>query len=119
MKYLKIMELSDKTGLSEYFRIFGYGIDTELNEHMINDMSLSFKKLFNLTRMLGRDSKLYLIDEPENHLDRQALSKIIEVIKELARYQDASVIIATKDNQILEMCDNIIRLNQGRVSKEN
>lgn len=115
----EIMDLADKTGLSEYFNLFGYGIYTELNEKMISEMSLSFKKIFNLTRMLARDSKLYLIDQPENHLDRRELGKIIEVIKELAKYQDSSVIIATKDSQILEMCDNVVHLNQGRVSTVN
>lgn len=115
----KIMDLADKTGLSEYFNLFGYGLDTELNEKMINEMSLSFKKLFNLTRMLSRNSKLYLIDQPENHLNRKELEKIIGVIKELAKYQDSSVIISTKDSQILEICDNVVHLNQGRVSTVN
>ena len=112
----RIMEICDETGLSEYFMRFGYSLDTELNEQIINEMSVSFKKLFNLTRMLAREAKLYLIDEPENHLDRQSLSRIIDVITDLAKNKDASVIISTKSEQILGICDNIIQLNQGRVS---
>jgi ATP-binding cassette subfamily C protein LapB len=113
----KIMDIADKTGLSDYFTLYDYNLDTEINEQMIKDFSLSFKKLFNLTRMLVRETKLYLIDEPENHLDRDSLGKILRVIIGLAKEQDASVIISTKDESVLKSCDNVIMLNQGRISE--
>jgi ATP-binding cassette subfamily C protein LapB len=115
----KIMELAEKTGLSEAFNLFGYTLKTEADEYLIKEFSPSFKKLFNLTQMLAREVKLYLIDEPENYLDKRSLSKIISVIGNLARNQDASIIIATKDQQIIDICDEVIRLNQGRIIQEN
>lgn len=111
----EIMDLANKTGLSEYMKLFSCQIDTLLDDKTIDEMSPSFLKLINLTRMLARDAKLYLIDEPENHLDRQELAKIMGMFKELAAHRDAGVIIATKDQQILKMCNQVIELNQGRV----
>lgn len=110
----KIMELADRTGLSTAFVNCGYDLDTVLDNSVISEMPLNFRKLFNLTRMLMRDSKLYLIDEPENHLDKQAITNIAEIIKELVKHNDASVIISTKNDQLLEICDSILTLNQGR-----
>lgn len=115
----QIMAFADKTDLSKYFRILGFDLDTHLSEEMIKEVSLSFKKLLNLTRMLGRKGNLYLIDEPENHLNQQEILKIIAVIQDLTLNQKASVIVATKDKAILDMCSKVLYLNQGRISAKN
>lgn len=112
----KITELCDKTGLSKSLDLFAYTLDTELNEKVINEISVSLKKLFNITRMLARDSKLYLIDEPEDYLDSETLGQVLDVIKDLAKNKNANVILATKNDLVLEICDNVIQLNQGRIN---
>lgn len=114
----QILKLSEKTGLGDYYRLFNYSLDTNFTEQNLNQASLSFKKLFNLTRMLSRESNLYLVDEPENHLNQKELNRFLEVLKECANKNKASVIIATKNSEILEFCDNVIRLNQGRIVKK-
>lgn len=114
----QILTLSEKTGLGYYYRLFNYSLDTNFTEQKLNEASLSFKKLFNLTRMLSRESNLYLVDEPENHLNQEQLNKFLEVLKECANKNKATIIIATKNAEVLEFCDNVIRLNQGRIVKK-
>lgn len=112
----KIMDLAEHTGLSEGLKQFGFDLDTVLDEKMIDEMSVSLKKLLNLTRMLARDANLYLVDAPANYLDSQSVEKIAEVLRDLAKKKDAGVIVCTKDKQILSICDHVIQLNQGRVT---
>lgn len=111
----EIMEIVNRTGLSHTFEKYAFDLETVVDDRILNSMPPQFKKLLNLARMLARDSKLYLIDEPENHLDRDEIANIMVIIKELAEYKGAGVIISTKSEQILEACDNILTLNQGRL----
>lgn len=108
-----ILDLAEKTGLKKYMDGFDYDLDTILNESIIMEISPSFKKLFCLTRLLVRDVNFYLIDEPENHLDKDEIKKIVEVIKELSLHQK-TVIVASKVDLILKECNQVIQLNQGR-----
>lgn len=110
----KILELSEKTGLDEYLNFFNNLLDTKLDEALINDIPMKVKKLINLTRMLSRDSKIYLIDEPEFYLDAENIEKIIKVFKEIAKSRGASLIIATRNTKILNACTKVIYLDQGK-----
>jgi ABC-type multidrug transport system ATPase subunit len=103
----------DKTNLSKYLSYYNFDLDTILTEKIINEISPSFKKIFCFTRLLCRDVNLYLIDEPDNHLDSKEIEKIIELIKDLA-YHQKTVIIASKSKKILSCCNKVINLNQGR-----
>ncbi len=109
----KILEMAATTGLSAYLNLFKDGLDTTLDDNYLDDLPQSFKKLFNLTRMLCREANIYLIDEPENHLDKSSIEKIQPAFKELTN--NASVIISTKDTRILSICDEVILLDRGRI----
>ncbi len=106
-----------KTGLDDYMSFFGYTLDTEFTNKDIANASMAFKKLFNLTRLLTRDVQLYLIDEPENYLSQDELLKISNVIIELAKHKNATVIIASKEPKVLQSCDELLTLNQGKIQK--
>lgn len=112
-----INQLMDKTGLSYYMVYFSYTLDTELSEQLIQNASMAFKKLFNLTRLLSRDVQVYLIDEPENYLSQDEITQVIQVIKELAVHNKATVVISSKEPSILNICNQLITLNQGRILK--
>lgn len=113
----RIHEIAEMTGLSKYFEKFGYTLDTEFTEFLLDDLSPSFKKIFCLTRMIGRDVKLYLVDEPENHLDKKELENMMDILVSLSKDNQATVVISTKNEQILKCCQKIVTLNQGRVSQ--
>lgn len=114
IKDADIEALLTQTGMDEAIKRKGFTLDTHLSESMIRSLPHAFKKRLNLTRMLAREAKLYLIDEPENHLDKQSIAHIKPVIEALAKQNGASVIISTKDEQFLSICDNVLMLNQGR-----
>jgi len=113
----RIMELSERTGLSEYMNVLALDLDSVMTDKVIGKTSLSFKKLFNITRALCRDVNLFLIDEPENYLRQDELKKVLNVLVDLSKLDGASVIITTKDENVLKVCDKFLKLNQGRISK--
>jgi ATP-binding cassette subfamily C protein/ATP-binding cassette subfamily C protein LapB len=113
----RISEIAELTGLSSYMERFGYTLDTEITPDLMDDFSPSFKKIFCITRMLARNVKLYLVDEPENYLDKEELEKIINVLTDLSKMNKATVIISSKHDQVLKCCQKVVTLNQGRVSQ--
>lgn len=111
----EISELIDQVGLQKYFNQFGLTLESMLDAHSIEALPMDVKKLLNLARMLGRKANLYLIDEPENYLNQESLFRVIELMRRLAKHQDASVIISTKNAEVMKICDHMIALNQGRI----
>lgn len=108
-----IVDISKETGLIDYLIAFDYTLDTYLTGKILDEISPSFKKLFSLSRLLARDARLYLIDEPENHLNKDELHKVVEMILTLSKY-NKTVLVATKSEEILEVCHQVLSLNQGR-----
>lgn len=112
-----ILELIEITKLSKYMKIFDYDLDTCFSEHDILNTSMAFRKLFNITRMLARDVNLYLVDELESYLSTDEVENIMEIFKEKVEEKKATIIIATKNQKILNYCDQVLKLNQGRIVK--
>lgn len=110
-----ILALVDQIGLKEYFDRFGMTLESPLDAHSIEALPMDVKKLLNLARMFGRQANLYLIDEPENNLSQESLCQVIELMRRLAKHQEASVIISTKNADVMKICDRVLSLNQGRV----
>jgi putative ABC transport system ATP-binding protein len=55
-------------------------------------------------------------DEPTGNLDAATGQKIIELLFELNRGGQTTLILVTHDNAIAERCGRIIRLDAGRLA---
>jgi ATP-binding cassette subfamily C protein/ATP-binding cassette subfamily C protein LapB len=108
-----INNLVDDTGLRRYMDLYHYELDTLITSDMIDNMSESFLKLFTITRALCRDVNVYLFDEPENHLNHQEIMNIARIIQKLS-FNDKTVVVTTKSQSLLAICDQVLKLNQGR-----
>jgi len=108
-----IMDICRETGLKDYLNLYQYDLDTYLSQDIIDQVSPSFKKLMSISRLLARDVKLYLIDEPENFLNVEEIERVNKVIKDLSTY-NKTVIVVTKSDHLLDTCDTVLELNQGR-----
>jgi ABC-type lipoprotein export system ATPase subunit len=67
-----------------------------------------------IARALLLDPELILADEPTGNLDSVSGAGIIELIKQLNR-QGKTVLVATHDPRVAEICERNIRLVDGRV----
>ena len=60
-----------------------------------------------ISRAFYRGTPLLILDEPTSNLDKENAYKIISLIKEL---KDLTTIIVSHDKNIIQMCDNSIKL---------
>ncbi len=76
-------------------------------------LSIGQKKAAALVRALLLKRPLLILDEPTEGMDRETRARILSLIRSEA--QDATVILASHDEQALDMADDILILGQGRV----
>lgn len=68
------------------------------------------KQRLAIARGLYRNANLLILDEPSSSLDFENKSEIISLIKEITKKENLITIIVTHDNDILGICDKIIKL---------
>lgn len=66
-----------------------------------------------IARALGTDPALVVADEPTGELDSASGERVLDMLVDAA--EDRAVILASHDQQALEVCDRVIRLRDGQV----
>lgn len=115
----QIEDIMIKTGLKDYMNDWGLTLDSVLSDKTIQELPLTLMKLFSISRMLCRDVKLYLIDEPENYLSLLEIEKVMRVVQEKSFDSNATFIIATKSEEVLSYCNKIIQIDVGRLTSND
>jgi len=68
-----------------------------------------------LARAVCTDPKILLADEPTGNLDGKTGHVIVDLMFELQSKQDTTMILITHDDALAQKCDQIIRIEDGRV----
>jgi putative ABC transport system ATP-binding protein len=63
--------------------------------------------------IVGKPSILFA-DEPTGNLDSQMSDEIMEILKELNRQEQTTIIMVTHDKRMADMTDRIVRIFDGR-----
>ncbi len=71
-----------------------------------------------LARACAAEPALLLADEPTGNLDAATGSAIIDLMFELRRKRDATLLLITHDNELAARCDRIVRMLDGRIQPD-
>jgi len=100
----KIDELLDLLGIME------------LKHRPISRLSSGENTRVGLCKALMNDPELLLLDEPTAYLDPQAAFKVKEVLLELRRSRDITILYTSHNMaEVEELCDRIIFLRRGGI----
>ncbi len=99
----KAMAILDKVGLSQ-----------RLN-HFSNQLSGGEQQRVAIARAFVSEPKLLLADEPTGNLDTHTGQKVVDLMFELNRASNATMILVTHDHHLAERCDNSITLSAGEI----
>jgi ABC-type bacteriocin/lantibiotic exporter with double-glycine peptidase domain len=109
----KAIELCRELDIHDEILKLKDGYDTIMS-NTDNSLNKSIKTKLAIVRMLLKSPKIMIFDETFNSIDKITLSKIMDMLK---RYKkDHTIIIMTRDINILEEADNIILLDKGKVN---
>ena len=68
-----------------------------------------------IARALVHNPRLVICDEPTSALDRETGHSVMELLKDVARAPDRSVIVVTHDPRVYDFADRIAEMEDGRV----
>ena len=68
-----------------------------------------------IARALAGEPRLILADEPTANLDSQRSQEIITLLRDIAREQDAAVLLVTHDTNAAATADRVLALRDGQI----
>ncbi|MFM7465331.1 MAG: ATP-binding cassette domain-containing protein [Cyanobium sp.] len=69
-----------------------------------------------IARALVSKPKIVLGDEPTAALDKESGRTVVELMRQLAKEQQTTIIMVTHDNKILDVADRIIIVDEGALA---
>ena len=115
LEYLKKMSENNKEiDLEKWYKYFEI---EEYKEKRFSELSLGTKQKVALIQAFMHNPKNILLDEPFNALDKKAVIKVKELLLEEKKKGKLIVIITHINDETLEECDDVIELENGKVSK--
>jgi ribose transport system ATP-binding protein len=69
-----------------------------------------------MSKWLGRDAQLFLIDEPTRGIDISSRRKIYDVLRGLSNAGKAIVMVSSDMDELFEVCDRIMVMSAGTVA---
>ena len=115
LEYLKKMSENNKDiDLDKWYKYFEI---EEYKEKRFSELSLGTKQKVALIQAFMHNPKNILLDEPFNALDKKAVIKVKELLLEGKKKGKLIVIVTHINDEILEECDEVIEIENGKVSK--
>lgn len=89
------------------------GLKSKINYYP-DQLSGGQKQRVAIARALVTKPKIVLADEPTASLDKNSGRAVVEIIQQLAKYYDCSILLVTHDNRILDIADRLVKMEDGR-----
>lgn len=87
----------------------------ERADYLPRQLSGGQKQRVAIARALVRGPRIILADEPTAALDKQTGREVVDLLHNLAKRQQCSILLVTHDNRILDIADRILNLEDGRL----
>lgn len=107
-----ISRVAVAVGLHDLFRGLADGYDTELGETN-RELSVGQLQRLGIARALVGNPSLLVLDEPTSALDAESEAWVQRAIRDVG--EKSLVVIITHRATTLEVCDQVVRLDNGRV----
>ncbi len=92
------------------------GLGERLN-HKPFELSGGQQQRVAIARALANDPAIILADEPTGNLDLKTGKEIIQLLKEMSKNKEVSIITATHDLKMLDVSDRVIWIRDGIIER--
>ena len=90
---------------------------TERAEHKPNEVSGGEKQRVAVARALVNNPKLIIADEPTGNLDSKTSKEIMELIKQMSKENNQTIVMVTHDESIAQYANKIVHIHDGHIEK--
>ncbi len=88
---------------------------SERLDHLPDELSGGEQQRVAIARALANSPKLILADEPTGELDTKTGSETVEVLHELAKQENTTVLVVTHDPVVAEKADSLYEMRDGHL----
>lgn len=93
------------------------GLDSAIAARKVTELSGGQRRRLLLARTLATGARILILDEPTAGLDRVSARQILELLRDLQRQQDLSLIWITHETEFVhEYADALLHMDAGRLS---
>ena len=85
--------------------------------HRPIEMSGGQQQRVAIARSLANRPSVLLCDEPTANLDIDTGQEILDILKQLNEQQNVTIICATHDYRMMDMCDRLMWIRDGRIER--
>lgn len=108
----KIVEICKRMGIDDEINLLEKGYDTILTDN--TPVTLSFKKMLVIVRMLLKESKILLFDDVINVLEEKHEKRLIELMMNMKN--DHTIIMVTNSKRIIDRADLVLDISSNNVN---
>ena len=105
----------DKQRLNVLLKILGL---EDRKIHLPNELSGGQQQRTSIGRALINNPSIILADEPTGNLDSKASDEIVNILKKSNKEYNQTIIMITHNIEIAKMADRIIRIEDGKIVKD-
>ncbi|APC46900.1 ABC transporter ATP-binding protein [Virgibacillus halodenitrificans] len=94
-----------------------FGLAHRINKYP-NELSGGERQRVAIARALINDPQLILADEPTASLDSKRGREVVELLADEIKNRGKSGIMVTHDERVLDVCDRVISIRDGKIEKQ-
>ncbi len=122
IQVIDLLRLAAKKELSiseacEYLSRVGLCARDYIHREVNASLSGGELKRIEIATVLARDTRLSVFDEPEAGIDLWSFNNLISVFEKIKAESDNSILIISHQERILNIADEIVVLDSGRITK--
>lgn len=87
--------------------------------HYPEELSGGERQRVAIARALMNDPDILLADEPTANLDSARGREVVEMLAREAHGRNKATVMVTHDERMLDLCDRVIRISDGRIHAES
>lgn len=106
----------DENSLNDILKLLGL---ENRKKHLPNELSGGQQQRTSIGRALITKPSILLCDEPTGNLDSKASDEIMSILKKTNKDLKQTIIMITHNMEIAKLADRIIKIEDGKIVKEN
>ncbi len=123
IQVVDLLRLAAKKDMSiaeacEYLSRVGLCARDYINREVNASLSGGELKRIEIATVLARNTKLSVFDEPEAGIDLWSFNNLISVFEKIKKESKNSILIISHQERILDIADEIIVLDSGKITKQ-
>lgn len=123
IEVVDLLRLASKKNLTvaeacDYLSKVGLCARDYINREVNASLSGGELKRIEIATVLARGTRLSVFDEPEAGIDLWSFNSLISVFEKMKEESDNSILIISHQERILNIADEIVVLDSGRITKQ-